>query len=346
MSTISQARQMTAHYQKARKPVFWWGPPGVGKSDVIHDIAKNDIKGGIVDFRAILRDPVDLRGLPLVDVKAGTARWLPPDELPNEKRDGKRGILFLDELNAANAQVQAACFGLVLDRKVGNYTLPNGWDIIAAGNRQSDRSAAQRMPRALANRFAHIDIEADPKTWIDDYANEHCDPMVVGFIRWRPALLHDMTAKDNLKGGGEDERAFPTPRSWKGVSDICNAPDDLRFMLVKGLVGEAVAAEFEGFVKTYRDLPDLDDIFNRPTRAPVPDEPSALYALSAALSRHVERDTFDAGMTYAERLGREYEIIVCLDATKRDPMLTKTKAYTEFVKRNKHIQIGEFRTKG
>lgn len=344
MANITQAKQMTMNYLKADIATFWWGAPGVGKSEGIHQISKDEYKGGMVDFRAVLREPVDLRGLPIVDIKAGTSKWLPPEELPNEKRHGKTGILFLDELNAAQAQMQAACFGLVLDRKLGDYRLPDGWQIIAAGNRQSDRSAAQRMPRALANRFAHIDIEPDVTTWVNEYANYYCDPMVIGFVRWRPDQLHDMTAKENMAGTETDERAFPTPRSWARVSKICNVAEHLRFSMVKGLVGEAAASEFEAFVRTYRNLPDLDDIFDKPTKTAVPDEPSALYAISAALARHSDRSNFNAALTYSQRLGREYEIIVCLDATKRDPMLTKTKGYIDFVKRNGDIQIGQFKT--
>lgn len=344
MATIIQAKQMTSLYLKSGIATFWWGAPGVGKSEGIHQLSKSDFGGGMVDFRAVLREPVDLRGLPMIDVKAGTSKWLPPEELPNEKRHGKKGILFLDELNAANAQMQAACFGLVLDRKLGDYRLPDGWQIIAAGNRQSDRSAAQRMPRALANRFAHIDVDPDVDTWVNEYANYHCDPMVVGFIRWRPDQLHDMTTKEAIDGTSGDERAFPTPRSWSRVSNICNAPDSLRYSMVKGLVGESAASEFEAFVRTYKDLPDLDDVFDKPTKTAVPNEPSAQYAISAALSRFTNRSNFDAALTYSQRLGREYEIIVCLDATKRDPMLTKTKAYIEFTKRNKDVQIGQYRT--
>lgn len=341
MSTLAQAKEALGYYIDANIPAFLWGPPGVGKSDTVREEVK-DRKWGLVDFRAVLRDPVDLRGVPDIDAKAKRTVWYAPDDLPNEKRDGKRGILFLDELNAANQQVQAACFGLVLDRKLGDYRLPDGWVVVAAGNRQSDRSAAQRMPRALANRFAHIEVEPDWRTWIENYALEHCDPMITAFIRFRPGLIHDMELKDS-NGKEQDERMFPTPRSWAQASKICNAPDNIRFTLVKGCVGEAAAAEFEGFVKTFRSVPDIDDIIRKPKTTDVPEEPSALFAVSGALARYANRDNFENILIYAQRLGREYEIIVGLDATKRDSMLTKTKAYVEFQKRNKDLQIGNFR---
>lgn len=330
---LAVARQLTEIYLEEGIPTFWWGPPGVGKSEVVHQIAR-DRKGGLVDFRAILRDTVDMRGVPMPDLKSGTTKWLPPDELPNEKRDGKTGILFLDELNAAHPQVQAACFGLVLDRKLGDYRLPDGWQIIAAGNRQSDRSAAQRMPRALANRFAHIEVEANAEVWIRDYGNFHCDPVVTGFIHYRKELIHKMDV--------DDERKFPTPRAWERVSRAYQRlPNHLLFSGVEALVGEGPAAEFVGFVKTYRDLPDLDDIISKPTKAPVPEEPSALYAVASALSRMATRDNIGNIMTYAQRFPEpEYEIVVMMDATSRDAAITKTKAYGEFVVRHKNVQIG------
>lgn len=336
MATITQAKRMSLHYFNEYQPVFWWGAPGIGKSEGIQQLADEHFDGNLIDFRATLRDPVDLRGLPKLDEKAGVVKWLPPEELPNEKRHGKRGILFLDELNAANPQVQVACYSLVLDRRLANYELPEGWIIAAAGNRAKDRAAAQRMSRALSNRFAHIDVEADASSWLESYAVHHCDPMLVGFIRFRPDLLID----EDPGKGGTDDRAYRTPRSWTRAGKHCNAPDDIRMGLIKGQVGEEGAVEFEAFIRTYQNLPDLDDIFDDPKGTPLPKEPSAIYAVTAALGRHSTRQNFEAALTYAARLGPDYEIVTCMDATNRDESLTKSKAYISFVKRHPDVQIG------
>lgn len=290
----------------------------------------------MIDFRAILREPVDLRGVPMPNPETKLTEWYAPSDLPDEKRDGKRGILFMDELNAANPEVQAACYGLVLDRKLADYRLPAGWRIIAAGNRQKDRSAAQKLQRALATRFAHIDVEPDTKTWIEDFGVHKSHPLVVGFMRWRPNLLH-YTMHTDVDGVEQDERTLNTPRSWNWVSRLCDAPN---YQEVKGLVGANVAGEFMSFVDTYTKLPDLDDVFAKPNKIAIPEEPSALFAISTALGRFADRGNFDAALTYATRCGPEWDVIVGLDATKRDPSLTKTKAYIEFTKRNKNIQIG------
>lgn len=144
---------------KVNQPAFIWGPPGVGKSQLVAQVAAEQ-KKEMIDIRAVLLDPVDLRGLPHLG-KDNTARWATPDFLPQEGE----GILFLDELNAAPPLVQAACYQLTLDRKIGEYTLPDGWSVLAAGNRETDRSVTSRMPSALANRFIHLDFVVDLDDW-------------------------------------------------------------------------------------------------------------------------------------------------------------------------------------
>lgn len=338
---IATAKQMLRYNFGINEPTFLWGAPGVGKSEAVHQIANED-NIGMVDFRAVLRNPVDLLGVPMPNPKTKRTEWYSPDDLPNEKRDGKEGILFLDELNAANPQVQAACYGLVLDRKLGDYRLPDGWRIVAAGNRVSDRSAAQRMQRALANRFDHIDVMVDPKQWVEDYANKYLDPLMAAFIRFRPAMLHEELLLEEEKGDDRDERRFPTPRSWASANKMIPAPANIRSKLIAGRVGQAGALEFEGFLKTVRELPDIGDIISDPKGCDVPDDPGALYALSTGLARHADRGNFGSIMTYAQRLGREHEIIVGLDSTGRDSALTKTKAYIAFTERNPDLQIGSF----
>ena len=323
---LSTATNALTAYLDADIPCFLWGAPGIGKSDTVRAVAA-ERNWPVIDFRAILRDPVDLRGLPAI--VEGGARWLPPSDLPDEKRDGPEGLLFLDELNAAAPSVQAACFGLVLDRKVGEYHLPAGWRIVAAGNRQTDRAAAQRMPTALANRFAHIDIDPDVDTFTSWAVKVDLDPMIVAFVRFRPAMLHQMQ--------GSDLRAFPTPRAWAQVAKVINTPSPLRFGLLTGLVGEGAAAEMEGFIRIYKNLPSLDLVLANPNGAPVPEEPAARFAIASGLARKVTDKTIANGMTYMGRLPREFEIMFAVDASKRDPSLSHTSAFVDWTMRNQDV---------
>lgn len=328
---IRTARSMLKVYREHRIPAFIWGAPGIGKSEMVGGIAKDE---GInmIDFRAALRNPVDLMGIPSPDKAHKKTVWLSPAELPDEKRDGKKGILFLDELNTATPQVQNACLGLVLDRRIGDYVLPEGWDIVAAGNRQSDRTGVQRMMRALANRFAHIDMVPDHKVWVEDYGLDNCDPLLCAFIRSFPDHFHNMETVD--------ERMYPTARAWSRVDKLLDQPSQIRFSLVAGLVGTQAAIDLEGFIQLWHKMPDIDDILDDPEGTDVPDDPSMMYAVSMALARHADKRNFKNVLTYARRMGNEYEVVVAIDTCRLSPEVLKTKAYVEFVERNNHIHIG------
>lgn len=325
---ITEATIALTAYMNADIPAFLWGAPGVGKSDAVRAVAKSK-NLPLVDFRAVLRDPVDLRGLP--SISDGVARWLPPSDLPCAERDGPEGILFMDELNAAAPSVQAACFGLVLDRKIGEYHLPPGWRIIAAGNRQSDKAAAQRMPSALANRFAHIDVEPDIDAFCKwAYANE-ISPMVIAFLRFRPSELHNMSS----------DRAFPTPRAWSQVSKIADVSTDLMQPLVSGLVGEGSGSEFTAFVRVFKDLPSIDYVLANPEKCEIPKDTSARYAISIALAARVKtNEELARAITYTKRMPAEFNVLTVTDAVNRDVALSHAEAFTVWAQENKDIVFG------
>jgi MoxR-like ATPase len=329
-------------------PAFIWGSPGVGKSESVHQVGaalhylpgtnvidftatKSARPFKVIDFRATLRDQVDLRGVPVPNLETRTTMWLAPDELPQINRDGDCGILFMDELNCAHPSVQAACFGLVLERRLGEYKLPPGWLPIAAGNRTSDRAAAQKMPSALANRFAHFEVEPDVKTWIEAYAlTRNLPAVMIAWARSRPDLMH----RDPKSA---EERAYPTFRQWTKVARIVDRPSSIRMPLVAALVGEAEAMEFEGFCRIFTQLTPIDEIIAHPERAKVPHEPALLFAVSAALARFATRDNFASIMTYARRLPNEYQVLTAHDSVRRHPTLKDTGAYTRFLNDNTDI---------
>ncbi|WP_419785948.1 AAA family ATPase [Pseudodesulfovibrio sp.] len=310
-----------------RQPVFLWGPPGVGKSQVVAQVAA-ELGLALTDIRAVLLDPVDLRGLPTV--KDGVAHWCPPAFLPTSGE----GILFLDELNAAPPLVQTACYQLVLDRRVGEYTLPEGWTVIAAGNRETDRAVTHRMPSALANRFVHLDFTVDAETWLAWAEESGLAEEIRAFIRFRPNLLHDFDPKRDIK-------AFPSPRSWEFAARIlASRPDaDVETALLKGTVGAGAAVEFAGFARMYRQLPDPDAVIDRPDTAAVPKEPATLYALCEALAKRAGEDTAEGIVTYAGRLPSEFGVLLVRDAVRQHRGVVETPAFSDWATANSDVLL-------
>ena len=151
-------REFTSTETGHHTPVMLWGPPGVGKSQMVAQVAeKNNIP--VIDIRLSQMEPSDLRGIPFKN--GAEVEWAIPSMLPNTKRHGPKGILFLDEITSAPPSVSAAAYQLILDRKLGNYEVPKGWAIFAAGNRQGDRGVTYTMPAPLANRFSHYEVDVN-----------------------------------------------------------------------------------------------------------------------------------------------------------------------------------------
>ena len=284
----SELAPVLALLVEARQPSILWGPPGSAKSMIAQQVAAAASRR-YVDVRALLLDPVDLRGIPWRD-GADRTRWAPPAFLPPSDDPG-RWLINLEELPSAVPMVQAALYQLVLDRKVGEYELPEGASLIACGNRETDRGVVHRMPTPLASRFVHLEIRVDAEDWLAWGAANGISAEVLFFITYEPDLLHqfDPTSK---------ERAFPCPRTWEFASNIVKHRNGLdpaaERALFRGTVGEAAAVEFAAFLKVWRELPHPRAIVNDPENADIPDEreraDGALRrALQARLGRQLRR---------------------------------------------------------
>lgn len=328
--TVKSAKELCRYYMDADIPTFTEGPPGVGKSQMWKQLAK-ERKIGFIDLRLSQMDPVDLRGLPAV--QGDYSVWMRPDYWPVVKRDGPKGIILFDELADASRAMQSAAYQIILDRRAGPHVLPDGWYPCAAGNRREDKAAAQSISTALASRFAWIEIEPDVEVFNEYGLQTDMHYYVLGFLHKRPDLLFKME--------GTNLKAFPSPRTWERVSKICEAPDNVRPKLVKGLVGEGAAGEFEAFVRAAVDVPDLEEIVANPKKCRIPESPSARYATAAMLSRFATRQNFGKIWQYVSRTeyGREFEICTILDATKRQPDLVEHEIFIEFANRNKDIRL-------
>lgn len=312
---------------KARRPAMLWGAPGVGKSQVVDQLAK-DMGINIIDVRAILFDPVDLRGIPHIS-ESGRTSWAIPDFLPNVEKHGKAGILFIDEINAAPPSVQAAFYQLILDRRLGDYELPEDWYIFAAGNRESDRAVVNKMPTALANRFIHIDFDVNHEDWINWAIANSIAPEVIAFLNFKPGLLHSFDSS---------KRAFPTPRTWEFVSDLLpHTTPSNEMHLLSGTVGEGPAGEFVSFLRIWRDLPSLASVIANPQSTAVSENPSIMYAITGSLAHHVSADTFAPVLTYMKRLPVEYQVLFMREMLQRDPELQNNAAFITWASENASV---------
>ncbi|MCW8964253.1 MAG: MoxR family ATPase [Gammaproteobacteria bacterium] len=256
-------------------PVMLWGAPGVGKSQLISQIAlENNVK--VIDIRLSQMEPSDLRGIPFR--VEDSVEWAVPSLLPNEKRHGEKGVLFLDEITSAPPTVSAAAYQLILDRRLGEYEVPEGWVIFAAGNRQGDRGVTYTMPAPLANRFSHYEFDVNLDDWVAWAWSNQIDERVIAFLRFRPELLFDFDPAHNPV-------AFPSPRSWEFSHRALQKFHDSSDLLVGTLqacVGPAAGIELKAFVDNLDNLPDIDAIIAGEDVA-VPKEIDLQYAVATAL---------------------------------------------------------------
>ena len=259
-----------------RRPAFLWGPPGIGKSDVVKQIGE-ELDREVIDVRLALWEPTDIKGIPYYNAEAGAMVWAPPAELPTNA--DSTAIIFLDELNSAPPAVQAAAYQLILNRRVGTYKLPDGVDVVAAGNREGDRGVTYRMPAPLANRFVHLEMKVDFDDWQDWATLNKVHPEVVGYVGFAKQDLYDFDPKSPSK-------AFATPRSWSFVSDLLEDDDtDVETLtnLVSGAVGDGLAVKFMAHRKIASKLPKAEDILDGKVKDLQIKEVSAMYSLTVSL---------------------------------------------------------------
>lgn len=309
--------------------VMLWGPPGVGKSQGVRQIAARiesatGKRTHVTDVRLLLFNPIDLRGIPTANEDKTLAVWLKPQIFQMDESEDVVNILFLDEISAAPQTVQAAAYQITLDRVVGEHKLPDNCIVIAAGNRTTDKSVAYKMPKALANRLMHFDVIVDFEAWKKWGINKDINPKVVGFLNFKQdALMQFDSSTTNL--------AFPTPRSWEMVSNILNYVDEnvenVR-MLIAGLVGTEIMQEFMTWLSVYRDLPSVEDIFAGKASI-VPKGHDKLYALISAMVSYAKKNKDNLNqignsITYAMRFPPDFSVVLIKDYLSIAPEYRKT----------------------
>ena len=274
--TSVQARKSLLKAFSKKRPLFLWGPPGIGKSELVADIAQ-ELGGYMIDLRLGQMEPTDIRGIPFYNKDSGKMDWAEPVDLPTKEFASQYPIvvLFLDEMNSAAPSVQAAAYQLILNRRVGKYFLPENVVLVAAGNRESDKGVTYRMPTPLANRFIHQEMRVDFASYQEWAVNNNIHKDVVGYLSFAKQDLYDFDPKSA-------SRAFATPRSWTFVSQILedeDGDDDTIMNLIAGTVGEGLAVKFMAHRKIAGRMPKPEDILSGKVKDLDVKEVSAMYSL-------------------------------------------------------------------
>jgi ATPase family associated with various cellular activities (AAA) len=302
--TPSQLKAMIGHCVARKRPLMIAGPPGIGKSDVVAWVARQQNRP-LIDIRLPLLEATDIRGLPhLAEVTIRDAdgnivyneqnvpltekvfKWSNPTDMPTDPNS--RALVFFDEMSAAPPSVQAATYQVVLNRRIGNYQLPDDVVIVAAGNRVKDRGVAYNMPSPLQNRFIHATLQVDFDDWQEWAMENRIHKDVVGYLSFQPNDLFDFDPR-------RESYAFATPRSWSFVSELLYEPNhdgtyrdtdlpvDILGNLIKGTIGEGPAIKFMTYRKQAANLPRARDVLTGKVTKLNVKQVDIMYALTTAL---------------------------------------------------------------
>lgn len=329
-------------------PIMCWGSPGCGKSSIVKSVAE-ELGIGFIDVRLAQMEPCDIKGLPVADREKKTMEWYINGVWPKDKNS--KGILFLDELSACDRSIAVAAYELILDRRLGDlYQVPDGWYIVAAGNLTTDRAVANTMSSALANRFLHVELEADSEAWMHWATQHDVHPSVIGYIAYRPDCLFSME-KENL------ERGWPSPRSWERVSQMTKLYSDNENILRKavyGLVGTAKGVEYMEFHRLNKKFDDVLSMMYGNAPINIPGKNDERYAFTSSLVYQLwrgadaddQRKRIDGFMNIVSEMPSDFAAMGIINAMSGSSTVSHTEAcnllyhnknYGKWVKKNADV---------
>lgn len=331
--SLREAEEFISLALQARLVPMLHGSPAIGKSSIVHQIAKQfNLK--LIDLRLSQCDPVDAgSGLPFVYEVNGMQRagYLPFDTFPIEGDPLPEGyggwLLFLDEFNSAPLAVQAAAYKLVLDRMVGIRHMHKNVAIVCAGNKETDGAIVQPMSTAMQSRLVHLIVDIKPKDWIDWANSQRFDSRITSYCEWRPDNVYTFDPEHS-------DMTYGSPRTWEFVNRILKvrADVDMSLMpLIAGCIGRGLAAEFLAFCQVQSQLPKIESIVANPRSAKLPDQEDAQYALTGALASHATMDNCEALLEYIKRMNKEFQVTACRNMVRRSPELKTNKSLMNWV---------------
>ena len=325
----SQISTVVKKLMRQKLPVFIWGAPGIGKSSIVKQIAKEE-NLDFLDLRLSLLDPTDLKGIPFFNPETNEGVWAKPSFLPSI--ENSKGILFLDEINTAPPAVQASAYQLILDRKVGEYELPKGWSIVAAGNRENDRGVVYKMPPPLANRFVHFEMEVNFNDWKNWAYKNKIESSLISYIAYDKEKLFTFDALSN-------EKSFATPRSWEYVDTIIKSDIEGSLLLdtISGAVGKECAIGYLSFKKVMNELPNLASILKGELTTSEEKNSKILLALCIglvnALNENNSDEAIDNVVKFSLSLQGEFSILLIKDMQESGIDVEGSEYWSEWVRK-------------
>ena len=327
---IPQAIDLVTDYIKAGIVPMLHGSPGIGKSQIVHQIAQQ-YGLELIDLRLSQCDPTDLAGFPQIDEARKKAGYLPMDTFPLEGESPKAGyngwLLFFDEANSAPKAVQAAAYKILLDRKIGQHSLHKNCALVAAGNLETDGAIVEEMSTALQSRLSHIELQVDSDSWVEWAQKSDVHHMITSFIQFKPGQLYTFKADHT-------DKTYACPRTWEFANRVMKVTEDKpanRLPMLSGTLSEGVAREFLTFVKIYDDLPKPAQIMANPETIKVPSEPSILYALTGTLSHNATPQNFESLMKFIVRLPVEFQVVTMRETIRRNKAMMAHAAVQKWV---------------
>lgn len=326
----SQLQALLAKAIPARLPVMITGAPGIGKTDIVNSAATAANAETII-MHPVVSDPTDFKGMPWVVQVDGHAKaeFVAFGELQRLIEADKPTVCFLDDVGQAPAAVQAALMQLILARNINGKKISDHVTFIAATNRRTDRAGVSGILEPVKSRFKTIvQLVPDLKEWVTWAIGAGIAPQIIAYLRLRPEHLSDFKPTSDLVNS-------PMPRTWAALSDLIalDLPKTMKLQTYAGAIGEPTAVEFASFENVWQSMISPDVVLSNPKGAPIPTEPSALYALATALAMRVTKDSMQRYVTYTDRLidagYAEFAAVSMQTAVTRDKNLANTGAYIQ-----------------
>ena len=319
---------------RRNRTLFLLGPSGVGKSDAVREAAielgkQYDCEFPVLDLRLSQMEPPDFGGVP--SVVKGQTIMNPPAWLPRDP--DSRGIILLDEITSAPPVMQSAAYQVALDRAMGQVKFPDGWMVMTAGNRASDRGVTYPLAAPLLARMTLINVESSLDGFIDYCSVHNVRPEVIAFVKSRGEYLNERDETINAKIGDLPiGKPFATQRGWvTAAQHYLDEPAEARLELLRGSVGDRAATDLEAFLRIWQSMPSIDLIFSDPDSVPVPADAATRYAVTVGVAVRLDKKNFGTAKRYIDRLPGEFAALCVKLAYKKSDSIAESEAFAKFV---------------